>query len=76
MTIKFTKTVEITGETMYRIYADDNLLRSFFQRKEDTTNAVKDEATGAYRNIIKAAKENYPITETIDEQVIDIATKP
>lgn len=73
MTIKFTKTIEITGERFYRIYADNSCLKSFLETPD---NDAKSLAATFYQNCIKAARENYPITETLAEETIDIAPKP
>lgn len=63
MTIKFTKTIEITGEVWFRIYANDSCIRSFMERDQQ-------EAKEFYQRLITNATQGFPITEVLASQEV------
>lgn len=63
MTIKFTKTIEISGEVWFRIYANDSCIRSFMEHDQEIAKEF-------YQTLITNAEKGFPITEVLASQEI------
>jgi len=63
MTIKFTKTIELSGDVWFRIYANDSCVRAFMESDEM-------KAQDFYNTLIANAEKGFPITEVLASQEI------
>lgn len=58
MVLKFTKTIQISGDVWFHIYANDSCIRAFMERDQEAAKAF-------YETLITNAEKGFPITEVL-----------